>query len=190
MSELSSMKSGAASYSPATFRTRFHFDSSLQPALAQVVALDRRLAGDEALGELGLAHLEAEERHGRGRSRSSATFSAMFVTSADFPIDGRAAMMTRLPGWKPPVIVSRSEKPGGRPGEGAALGRERLPLGDLDVEDLADLLEVLLAVVVGDLEHDALGPLDELARLRLVAGDGGLDLVGRRRAGGAGASAP
>ena len=38
----------------------------LQPALAQVVALDPRAAGDEPLGELGLGHLEAEQRHRRG----------------------------------------------------------------------------------------------------------------------------
>ena len=42
---------------------------------------------------------------------SSAAFSAKFAISADFPIDGRAARMIRLPGWKPPVIVSRSSKP-------------------------------------------------------------------------------
>ena len=52
---------------------------------------------------------------GRGRSWCSATFSAMFVTSADLPIDGRAARMIRLPGWKPPVISSRSPKPDGVP---------------------------------------------------------------------------
>ena len=39
----------------------------------------------------------------------------MLVTRADFPIDGRAAMMMRLPGWKPPVSSSRSLKPDGVP---------------------------------------------------------------------------
>ena len=63
-------------------------------------------------------------------------------------------------------------------GERAALGGELLPLAHLGVQDLADQAEVLLAVVVGDLEHGALGPLDELARRRLVAVDVGLDLVG------------
>ncbi len=42
---------------------------------------------------------------------SSAAFSAKFAISADLPIEGRAARMIRLPGWKPPVIVSRSSKP-------------------------------------------------------------------------------
>ena len=46
------------------------------------------------------------------------------------------------------------------------------------MQDLADAAEVLLAVVVGDLEHGALCPFDELARRRLVPVDVGLDLVG------------
>ena len=45
----------------------------------------------------------------------SAAFSAKLAISADFPIDGRAARMIRLPGWKPPVILSRSSKPDGVP---------------------------------------------------------------------------
>ena len=39
----------------------------------------------------------------------------MFSASADFPIDGRAAMMIRLPGWKPDVSLSSSLKPVGMP---------------------------------------------------------------------------
>ena len=35
--------------------------------------------------------------------------------SADFPIDGRAATMIRLPGWKPDVSRSSSRKPDGVP---------------------------------------------------------------------------
>ena len=38
----------------------------------------------------------------------TAMFAAMQSASADFPIDGRAAMMIRLPGWKPEVSRSRS----------------------------------------------------------------------------------
>ena len=41
----------------------------------------------------------------------SAAFSAKLAISADLPIDGRAARMMRLPGWKPPVMVSRSSNP-------------------------------------------------------------------------------
>ena len=39
----------------------------------------------------------------------------MQSASADFPIDGRAARMIRLPGWKPDVSRSRSRKPDGTP---------------------------------------------------------------------------
>ena len=39
----------------------------------------------------------------------------MQSASADFPIDGRAATMTRLPGWKPDVSRSSSRKPDGVP---------------------------------------------------------------------------
>ena len=39
----------------------------------------------------------------------------MQSASADFPIDGRAARMTRLPGWKPEVSRSSSRKPVGMP---------------------------------------------------------------------------
>ena len=87
-------------------------------------------------------------------------------------------MMIRLPGWKPPVIVSRSAKPEGVPVSERPSAESSCHLRDLGVQDLADAAEVLLAVVVGDLEHGALGPLDELARRRLVAVDAGLDLVG------------
>ena len=50
-----------------------------------------------------------------GLPKLIAAFSAMQVTSEDLPIEGRAAMTIRLPGWKPPVIPSRSAKPEGVP---------------------------------------------------------------------------
>ncbi len=87
--------------------------------------------------------------------------------------------MMRLPGWKPPVISSRSLKPGRRAGERGALDRQPVQLVELVVQDLLDRAEVLLPVVVGDLEHRALGLLDELARGGAALGDGRLDLVRR-----------
>ena len=45
----------------------------------------------------------------------SAAFSAMFNTRLVFPIDGRAATMTRSDFWKPDVISSRSTNPVGTP---------------------------------------------------------------------------
>ena len=43
------------------------------------------------------------------------TCCAMFSTRLVFPIDGRAAMMTRSDGCRPDVISSRSVKPVGTP---------------------------------------------------------------------------
>ena len=86
--------------------------------------------------------------------------------------------MIRLPGWKPPVMVSRSSKPDGVPVT-PALGGELLELVELGVEQVVDRAEVLAAVLVRDLEDRALGDVDELARRRLVGVRRGLDLVRR-----------
>ena len=40
----------------------------------------------------------SSEKNATGMPCLAATFSAMLQTSADFPIEGRAAMMIRLPG--------------------------------------------------------------------------------------------
>ena len=50
-----------------------------------------------------------------GFSSRTARFAAMHSAEADFPIEGRAATMIRLPGWKPDVSLSRSRKPDGMP---------------------------------------------------------------------------
>ena len=178
MSEESSTYSGAASYSPAVRSTRFHLRLVAQPALAQVVALDRGLRRDEALRELRLGHLEAEQRHRApvvlvqrdvlGHVRDERGFAHRGARRDDDQVAGLEAAGDG-------VEVGEA---GRGAGERAALGGELLPLADLGVQDLADQAEVLLAVVVGDLEDGALGPFDELARRRLVAVDAGLDLVG------------
>ena len=102
----------------------------------------------------------------------------MLQTSALLPIAGRAAMMIRLPGWKPPVISSRSLKPEGVPVSEVPSGRQPVQLVELVVQDFLDRAEVLLAVVAGDLEHRLLGLLDQLARRGRVAEDALLDLEG------------
>ena len=102
----------------------------------------------------------------------------MLQTSALLPIAGRAAMMIRLPGWKPPVISSRSLKPDGVPVSEVPSSDSRCSLSSSSCEHLLDRAEVLLAVVAGDLEHRLLGLLDELARRRPVAEHALLDLVG------------
>ena len=106
----------------------------------------------------------SSENSATGLPCSIAAFSAMFVTSADLPIEGRAAMMIRLPGWKPPVISSRSLKPDGVPVSAVCSRERRWSLSSSSCSTSSIDAEVLLAVVVGDLEDVALGPLDQLAR--------------------------
>ena len=120
----------------------------------------------------------SSENSATALSDVSAAFSAKLAMSADFPIAGLAARMIRLPGWKPPVMLSRSSKPDGRAGDRRALERELLELVELGVQQLLDRAEVLARVLVGDLEDDPLGHVHEVARERLVAVDLGLDLVG------------
>ena len=95
----------------------------------------------------------------------------MFVTSADLPIDGPRREDDQVAGLEAAGDRVEVGEAGRRAGERLALGRELLPLADLDVEDVPDLAEVLLAVVVGDLEDRALGALDEVAGLAVVAVD-------------------
>ena len=45
----------------------------------------------------------------------TATLRAMFMASEDFPIPGRAAMITKLPPCRPEVRSSRSRNPVGSP---------------------------------------------------------------------------
>ena len=102
----------------------------------------------------------------------------MLATSADLPIDGRAAITIRLPGWKPPVFSSRSLNPDGVPVSGSLGHRQAVELVGLLVQDVRDRADLLLAIVVGHLQHRPLGPLDEIARRRLTGEHAGLDLVG------------
>ncbi len=44
-------------------------------------------------------------------------FAAMQSASADFPIDGRAATITRFPGWKPEVMPVEVAEAGRRAGD-------------------------------------------------------------------------
>ena len=57
----------------------------------------------------------SSEKKATGRSSWTETCSAMLATKPDLPIPGRAARMIRLPGWKPPVILSRWSNPDGVP---------------------------------------------------------------------------
>ena len=49
----------------------------------------------------------------KSRKEGLLAIEASLIELGQFPIDGRAAMMTRLPGWKPEVRRSSSRKPAG-----------------------------------------------------------------------------
>ena len=98
----------------------------------------------------------------------------------DLPIDGRAARMIRLPGWKPPVISSRSSKPDGVPVSDVPSSESCCELVELVVQHLARSRGSPAGESSWATSRIALlGLLDELARRRLVAEHARLDLVGR-----------
>ena len=84
-----------------------------ETAVPQSLRLDLRLAAHHPLGHLGLRHLEREERD--RRLVANAQIRGHAEAEPDFPIDGRAARITRLPGWKPDVSRSSSLNPAGTP---------------------------------------------------------------------------
>ena len=107
-----------------------------------------------------------------------AAFSAMLVARVDFPIEGRAASTIRLPGWKPPVRSSRSEKPEGVPVRPTSL-RESSSSLSISSWRTASIARISLdAGVVADLEERLLGALDQLPGLAAVGQHLGLDLAG------------
>ena len=120
----------------------------------------------------------SRENSATGLPCSTAAFSAMLQTSALLPIAGRAAMMIRLPGWKPPVISSRSLKPDGVPVSEVPSSESRCSLSSSSCSTSSIARKSCWRSSRADLEHRLLGLLDELARARLVAEHALLDLVG------------
>ena len=83
-------------------------------------------------------------------------------------------MMIRLPGWKPPVFSSRSRKPEGVPVT-SAVPLERASSLSISSWRISPSSEVHGALLVGDLEEEPLGLLDELGGLAVALGDRLLD---------------
>ena len=78
------------------------------------------------------------------------------------PIDGRAARMTRLPGWKPDVRRSRSRNPLGIPvSVGARLVQLRDPLETLE-QQVLDVREIAGHTLLREGEHELLRAIDEI----------------------------
>ena len=89
--------------------------------------------------------------------------------------------MTRLPRLEPAGLLVEVLEAGRRARQRRLEDREPVQLVGLLVQDVGDRPDLLLPVVVGDLEHRALGLLDELARRRLTREDARLDLVRGRQ---------
>ena len=77
----------------------------------------------ETLRDLRLRHLEREQRDGRLGAHCEVRGHA--EREADFPMPGRAARMTRLPGWKPDVSWSIVTEAGRDAGDVGTLLVER-----------------------------------------------------------------
>ena len=93
--------------------------------------------------------------------------SAMFSTKLVFPIDGRAATMTRSDFWKPDVISSRSTKPLGTPVTRPLCCLELLDQLVAGVDELAQLDEAGPHPVLGDLEDRPLGLVEQVVGVLL-----------------------
>ena len=111
MSDESSTNSGAAESRSEASRIFGHCDSATLP---------RRSASPlilawEATNRWASSDSDISSENSATPLPARAAFSAMLTTSADLPIDGRAASTIRLPGWKPPVLSSMSLKPDGVP---------------------------------------------------------------------------
>ena len=173
-SEESSNQSGACS-SSLQARTHLRPVARRDLAFAQLVAGDARAAGDEALGELDLGHLEREEgdrlvpldRHVFGDVRDQRALPHRRAGGDDDQVAGLEAAGHR-------VDVAEA---GGGAGHLGLAGRELLQPVDLVVQDVAEDAEVGGLLFVGDFEEEFLGPLGELARFAVALVDPALDFL-------------
>jgi len=89
----------------------------------------------------------------------------MQSASADFPIDGRAATMMRLPGWNPDVSRSRVAEAGRRAGEVDARFVQRRDALEALLEQLLDLRPFAGDALLREVVQDLLRLVDEVAGL-------------------------
>ena len=96
--------------------------------------------------------------------------SAMFSTRLVFPIDGRAAMITRSPAWSPRVIWSRSVKPVPMPVMSFFVLEQLFDLRQRLLDDVAHRQEADAGAVFGDREDRLLRLVEDDVRVvfRLV----------------------
>ena len=131
--------------------------------------------------------LISSEKTATGTFFSIAAYCAMLSTSAVFPIDGRAATMTRSAGWKPDVSSSRSVKPLGDAGDRLAAALQRLDALHRRPHQLLHAREALQPALLAHLEDSLLRVVEQLlgrgAALERLGDDrrGGLDQAAQQR---------
>ena len=103
----------------------------------------------------------------------------MQSASADFPIDGRAATMIRLPGWNPDVSRSRSRKPDGVPVMSLPASYSLVIVSNESFSSVVDVLELGRDALLREVEHDLLGAVDELDGLARTVQAEPRDVVAR-----------
>ena len=87
--------------------------------------------------------------------------------SPDFPIDGRAARITRFPGWKPDVSRSSSLNPAGTPVISTPASYSMRDALEALLQEHLDVREVARTSLLSELEDDLLGAVDEIGDLAL-----------------------
>ena len=103
----------------------------------------------------------------------------MFRTSAVFPTDGRAAMMTRSPAWNPAVISSRSAESRRHAGDELLALVRALDGGEARVRQLPHRGEPGAHAIFGDREDRLLGLVENEIGLLLSLVGGRENLVRR-----------
>ena len=108
MPGVSSIQIGAELRMPAARARRGKSSSRSMPLRSRCASMR---ASDVSMRCTSDSLLISSEKNATGTLFSIAACCAMLSMNAVFPIDGRAATMTRSDGWKPDVISSRSLKP-------------------------------------------------------------------------------
>ena len=173
-SEESSSHSGAFSSSLQARTTRGQSRAATLP-LRSLSFGDPRPAGDEPVGELRLRHLEREE--GDRLSVLGGDVLGDVAHERRLAERGPRGDHDQVPRLEAAELRVEVAEAGGRAGDVWSPLDSCLEAVDLVAEDLGDPAEVAGALLVGDLEQQALGALDQLLRLALAVVDRLLDLL-------------
>jgi hypothetical protein len=132
-------------------------------ALAQPVARDPRPAGDEALGQLHLRHLQREEGHRRVLLQGDVLGDVGDPGALSHR--GPRRDHDQVPGLEATGESVDVLEPRRGPGQLALAAGELLQAVELVAEDLVQPPEVARLLLVGDLKQQPLGVLGQLARV-------------------------